>query len=125
MGAIGGMRECCYDVPCRGAGRIWRPPAPRVEHARPFSDEFWRFGPDNCTSIDSGQAARPPRQSGRGRFCGARHTPALHSHTCARARDTQVWRRLRRERQTRASRQEQLGSQGRAMQANKYGDKAT
>jgi hypothetical protein len=34
------------------------PPAPRVEHARPFFDEFWRFGPDKGTSIDFGQATR-------------------------------------------------------------------
>ena len=42
----------------RGAGRVWRPPAPRVERARPFSDEFWRFGSDKGTSIDFGQATR-------------------------------------------------------------------
>ena len=42
----------------RGAGRVWRPPAPRVERAQPFSDEFWRFGPDKGTSIVFGQAIR-------------------------------------------------------------------
>ncbi len=42
-------------------GRAWRPPAPRVEqdeHARPFFDEFWRFGPDKGTSIDFGHGTR-------------------------------------------------------------------
>jgi len=34
------------------------PPAPRVEHARPFSDEFWRFGLDKGTSSVFGQATR-------------------------------------------------------------------
>ena len=42
----------------QGVGRVWRPPAPRVEHARPFFDEFWRFGPDKGTSIDFGQATK-------------------------------------------------------------------
>ena len=42
----------------RGAGRVRRPPAPRVVRARPFSDEFWRFGSDKGTSIDFGQATR-------------------------------------------------------------------
>jgi hypothetical protein len=42
----------------RGAGRVWRPPASRVERAQPFSDEFWRFGLDKGTSIDFGQATR-------------------------------------------------------------------
>ena len=42
----------------QGVGRAWRPPAPRVEHARPFFDEFWRFGPDKGTSIDFGQATK-------------------------------------------------------------------
>ena len=43
-----------------GQGRVgvWRPPVPCVERARPFSDEFWRFGPDKGTSIDFGQATR-------------------------------------------------------------------
>ena len=50
---------CVMDVPTgQGVGRAWRPPAPRVEHARPFFDEFWRFGPDKGTSIDFGQATR-------------------------------------------------------------------
>ena len=36
IGAIGGARA----VPTgQGAGRVWRPPAPRVERARPFSYE--------------------------------------------------------------------------------------
>ena len=34
----------------QGVGRVWRPPAPRVERARPFSDEFWRVGPDKGPS---------------------------------------------------------------------------
>ena len=42
----------------QGVGRVWRPPAPRLERARPFSGEFWRFGPDKGTSIDFGQATR-------------------------------------------------------------------
>ena len=91
---IGMVRSPKANFPTmgRGAGRIWRPPAPRVERARGPSPTS--FGLDNGTSIDSGQATRLKGgwrgggQSGRGRFCGARHTPALHSHTCARARDT-------------------------------------
>ncbi|KOO52777.1 hypothetical protein Ctob_014691 [Chrysochromulina tobinii] len=42
----------------QGVGRALRPPAPRVEHARPFFDEFWRFGLDKGTSIVFGQATR-------------------------------------------------------------------
>ena len=34
----------------QGVGRVWRPPAPRVERARSFSDEFWPFGPDKGPS---------------------------------------------------------------------------
>jgi hypothetical protein len=50
---------CAMAVPTgQGVGRAWRPPAPRVEHARPFFDEFWRFGPDKGTSIVFGQATR-------------------------------------------------------------------
>ena len=54
----------------QGLGRVWRPPAPRVERARPFSDEFWHFGPDKGTSITlvarQERLARR-RQSDRGR----------------------------------------------------------
>eukprot|EP00900_Chrysochromulina_parva_P019518 jgi/Chrpa1/27568/Chrysochromulina_OHIO_Genome00025964-RA len=42
----------------QGVGRVWRPPAPRVERARPFSDEIWRSGLDNGTSIVFDQATR-------------------------------------------------------------------
>ena len=42
----------------QGVGRVWRPPAPRVERALPFSDEFWCFGPDKGPSIVFGQATR-------------------------------------------------------------------
>jgi len=42
----------------QGVGRVWRPPAPRVECALPFSDEFWCFGPDKGPSIVFGQATR-------------------------------------------------------------------
>jgi hypothetical protein len=34
----------------QGVGRVWRPPAPRVERARSFSDEFWPFGPEKSPS---------------------------------------------------------------------------
>ncbi len=56
MGAIGGMRDGCSDGP-RWVGPGDRR-APRVEHARPFFDEFWRFGPDKGTSIDFGHGTR-------------------------------------------------------------------
>ena len=88
---------CAMAVPTgQGVGRAWRPPAPRVEHARPFFDEFWRFGPDKGTSIDFGQATKAAETAaarvveGVCRFCGARHTPPYLTH--ARARDIQVCR---------------------------------
>jgi hypothetical protein len=88
----------------QGVGRALRPPAPRVEHARPFFDEFWRFGLDKGTSIvfwpGNKGGWRGGGKSGRGRFCGARHTPRSPYLTHARARDMQVCRLLRRERQT-------------------------
>jgi hypothetical protein len=76
---------------CAGANRIHAlPPAPRVERARPFSDEFWRVGPDKGTSIVFGQATRAAgaaaaRVVASGRFCGARHTPRPPFLTHARA----------------------------------------
>ena len=91
---------CARAAPMgQGVGRVWRPPASRLERARPFSGEFWRFGPDKGTSIDFGQAtraagaalARRRQKSGRGRYCGARHTPhppfltharSLATHRC-------------------------------------------
>ena len=46
----------------QGVGRVWRrrcrASTALVDRARPFSDEFWRFGPDKGTSIDFGQATR-------------------------------------------------------------------
>ena len=42
----------------QGVGRVWRPPAPRVERALPFSDEIWRSGLDKGTSIVFDQATR-------------------------------------------------------------------
>ena len=68
----------------QGVGRVWRPPAPRVERARPFSDEFWRFGPDKGTSIILGarqERLARRRRSDRGRALrvrAARHTPPTH-----------------------------------------------
>jgi hypothetical protein len=102
------------EVPV-GSGDLRR----RASSARgPSSTSFGVLGltraRQSILAIQQGRLAQRRPEWSRS-FCGARHTPALHSHTCARARDTQVWRRLRRERQTRASRQEQ-GSQGRAMQ---------
>eukprot|EP00900_Chrysochromulina_parva_P017841 jgi/Chrpa1/26058/Chrysochromulina_OHIO_Genome00027332-RA len=80
----------------QGAGRVWRPPAPRVERAQPFSDEFWRFGPDKGTSIEFGQATRAAGAAAARVVevvSAVRATPPSISHACARARDTQVWRR--------------------------------
>ena len=85
---------CVWAVPMgQGVGRVWRPPAPRVERARPFSDEFWRFGPDKGTSIilvaRQERLARR-RQSDRGRALRVRATPRPRtiSHACVCARDT-------------------------------------
>ena len=77
----------------QGVGRVWRPPAPRVERARPFSDEFWRFGPDKGTSIilvARRRAAARRRQCDRGRALRVRATPRPRtiSHACVCARDT-------------------------------------
>ena len=77
----------------QGVGRVWRPPAPRVERALPFSDEFWCFGPDKGTSIilvaRQERLARR-RQSDRGRAFRVRATPRPRniSHACVCARDT-------------------------------------
>ena len=85
---------CVRAVPMgQGVGRVWRPPAPRVERARPFSDEFWRFGPDKGTSIilvaRQERLARR-RRSDRGRALRVRATPRPRtiSHACVCARDT-------------------------------------
>ena len=63
----------------QGVGRVWRPPSATVERARPFSDEFWRFGPDKGPSIVFGQATRAAGAAAarvvEGVFCGARHAP--------------------------------------------------
>ena len=80
----------------QGVGRVWRPPAPRLERARPFSGEFWRFGPDKGTSIDFGQATRaaetaaPAARVVEGVSAVRCHTPPYLTH--ARARDMQVRR---------------------------------
>ena len=78
----------------QGVGRVWRPPAPRVERALPFSDEFWCFGPDKGPSIVFGQATRAAGAAAarvvEGVFCGARHAPpsnltharAFATHRC-------------------------------------------
>ena len=86
---------CVRAVPMgQGVGRVWRPPAaPRVERARPFSDEFWRFGPDKGTSIilvaRQERLARR-RRSDRGRALRVRVTPRPRtiSHACVCACDT-------------------------------------
>ena len=85
---------CVWAVPMgQGVGRVWRPPAPRVERARPFSDEFWRFGPDKGPSIilvaRQERLARR-RRSDRGRALRVRATPRPRtiSHACVCARDT-------------------------------------
>ena len=62
----------------QGVGRVWRPPAPRVERALPFSDEIWRSGLDKGTSIVFDQATKAACAAAarvvEGVFCGARHT---------------------------------------------------
>ena len=77
----------------QGVDRVWRPPAPRVERARPFSGEFWRFGPDKGTSIVFGQATRAAGASAARvvdvvSAVRATHSALHYSHACARARDT-------------------------------------
>jgi hypothetical protein len=54
---------CARAVPMgQGVGRVWRPPAPRVERARSFSDEFGRLGLTR---------ARQPCSSGFSSMAGA------------------------------------------------------
>ena len=89
----------------QGVGRVWRPPAPRVdERALPFSDEFWCFGPDKGPSIVFGQATRAAGAAAarvfEGVFCGARHAPPppisrMRAH-CRVKRDNLVSRILSR-----------------------------
>ena len=71
-------------------GRVWRPPAPRVERARPFSDEFWRFGPDKGTSIIfvARRRAAGAAAAMRSRTCSpsACHTPPTHHISRMRVR---------------------------------------
>ena len=73
----------------QGVGRVWRPPAPRVECALPFSDEFWCSGPDKGPSIVFGQATRAAGAAAarvvEGVFCGARHAPPSNLTHLARA----------------------------------------
>ena len=97
-----------------------------VERARPFSDDFWRFGPDKGTSIDfwpgNKGSWRGGGKSGRGRFCGARHTPrppfltharSLATHRCGvdgSARGRRVARAAEREVVCRLSRRDDDGA---------------
>jgi hypothetical protein len=85
----------------QGVGRVWRPqgrpPAPRVVRARPFSDEFWRFGPVKGLAIILGarqERLARRRQSDRGRALRVRATPRprtiSHACVCGCARVTQV-----------------------------------
>ena len=66
-----------------------------VDRARPFSDEFWRFGPDKGTSIDFGQAtwaagAAAAKEWSRSTAVRATH-PTLHFlRMRARSRHTGV-----------------------------------
>ena len=85
---------CARAAPMvQGVGRAWRPPAPRVERARPFSDEFWRFGPDKGTPIILVAKRSMTRVAGaaaakRSRTCSpsARHTPLTHHISRMRVR---------------------------------------
>ena len=98
---------CARAVPMgQGVGRVWRPPAPRVERALPFSDEFWCFGPDKGPSIVFGQATRAAGAAAarvvEGVFCGARHAPPSGATAASRAaRASTVASRGRRGRCTR------------------------
>ena len=79
----------------QGVGRVWRPPAPRVERALPFSDEFWCFGPDKGPSIVFGQATRAAGAAAaivvEGVFSAVRATPRPPiSRMRARSRHTGV-----------------------------------
>ena len=81
----------------QGVDRVWRPPAPRVERARPFSGEFWRFGPDKGTSIVFGQATRAAGASAARvvdvvSAVRATHSALHFSRLRARSRHSQVWR---------------------------------
>ena len=73
----------------QGVGRVWRPPAPRVERARPFSDEFWRVGSDKGTPIILGWRGGGKAIEDVLSECAPHpaHAPYL-THACARA--TQV-----------------------------------
>ena len=74
----------------QGVCRVWRPPAPRIERARPFSDEFWRFGPDKGTSLIlvAMRRAAGAATAKRSRTCSpsARHTPPTHHISRMRVR---------------------------------------
>jgi hypothetical protein len=75
----------------QGVGRVWRPPAPRVERARPFSDEFWRVGPDKGTPIILVAKRSMTRVAGaakRSRTCSpsACHTSLTHHISRMRVR---------------------------------------
>ena len=79
----GGLR-CWYGLETAGAQ------GPRVERARPVSDEFGRLGPDKGPSIVWGggrqrRLARRRQEPSRV-FRSARHTPPRISHSCTRAR---------------------------------------
>ena len=73
----------------QGVGKVWRPPAPRVECALPFSDEFWCFGPDKGPSIVFGQATRAAGAAAarvvEGVFLRCAPRPATSNLTHARA----------------------------------------
>ena len=102
----------------QGVGRVWRPPAPRVERARPTvpsSTSFDRSGPDKGSSTVQKRFSMMARAVEGAPDC-APHPATRHlmflSHACVRARYTgacrlhepmmQQWRCLcRRERSCR------------------------
>ena len=80
-GAVGGPRDSARAAPMgQGVGRVWRPPAPRLERARgPSPTSFGVLGltraRQSILARQQGRLARRRQKSGRGRYCGARHTP--------------------------------------------------
>jgi len=87
---------CARAAPMgQGVGRVWRPPAPRVERARPFSDEF--FGVLGLTRArqsilarQRGRLARRRQEWSRAFPRCAPHTPSSISRMRARSRHTGV-----------------------------------
>ena len=76
---------CARAVPMgQGVGRVWRPPAPRVVRARPFSDEFLAFwarqGPVNHSWGQTRTASAAAAKRSRTCSLSARHNAPRPAH---------------------------------------------